>query len=121
MTAGDIPFPFVPHSPSLAELISSNRRLLGSLKSFELSRLIASAAGLMTVPEWQSSTLRLEVLQHLIVFAAAGTKKHKKSHLKDWLNDLGGSYVGAMEDPAEDVHVSRVLIPGEDCLILEGV
>jgi hypothetical protein len=29
--------------------------------------------------------------------------------------------VGALEDPAEDVFVSRVLIPGHDCLILEGV
>ena len=26
-----------------------------------------------------------------------------------------------MEDPAEDVFVSRVLIPGQDCLIFEGV
>lgn len=116
-----VPFLFPESSPALRGLADSHAKLLASLKEFYPARAVSAVAGLMTVPEWQSTVLRLEVLQHFIVLSAAGTKKPKKADFQRWLNELGSGPVGAMEDPAEDVFVSRVLIPGEDCLIFEGV
>jgi hypothetical protein len=115
------PLPLPALTPHIGVLIRSHQKLLEALRDFDPERTLASIAGLLTVPEWQSSTLRLEVLQHFIAIAASGARKPKRADFKRWLTEIGNGIVGSLEDPAEDVFVSRVLIPGEDCLIFEGV
>lgn len=117
----DFPFPLAPPDPVIRTLADSHRKLVDSLRSIDAGRALSRTAGLLTVPEWQSSTVRLEVLQHFIAAFASGTRKPKTADFKRWLSELGDGLVGALEDPAEDIFVSRVLIPGHDCLIFEGV
>jgi hypothetical protein len=56
--------------------------------------LIPIIGGLLTMPDWQASTLRLEVLQHLAMRSASGTKKPKAAYLEAWLKELGKGVAG---------------------------
>jgi len=107
-------------NPSIGEIAKSHKRVVDSIRDCDPEFTLARAAGLFTMPEWQSSTVRLEVLQHLVAAFATGRKKPMASDFRRWLSELGGGTVGSLEDPAEDVFVSRVLIPGRNCLVLEG-
>ena len=71
--------------------------------------------------EFQASALRLELLQHFAVANACGTQKARTCSLKFWLKDLGEGWAGRMEDPAEDVFVSRVSGRDRDYLIFQGL
>lgn len=112
---------FLPTKPAFAEFLENYAKLVKELSRFDLAKLVPVIAGLLTSPNWQASALRLEVLQHLAVVAAQGGKDPKPFHLKSWLTDLGGGVAGRMEDPAEDVFVSRVILPNRDSLLFEGI
>lgn len=72
------------------------------------------------MPEFHASTVRLEALQHLVVASARGCWRPHPCWFRSWLNTLGYGYAGRLEDPAEDVFVSRVSGPDADCLIFQG-
>ena len=63
----------------------------------------------------------MELLQHLAVAHARGKLPALPCVLTRWLNELGNGLVGRMEDPAEDVFVSRVSDSHRDYLIFEGL
>ena len=107
--------------PTYGNIFKAHRRLARSLKKYSLASLVSSIGGLMTMPEFQASALRFEVLQHFAVAHARGTQKPRTCSLKFWLRDLGEGWVGRMEDPAEDVFVSRVCGRDRDYLIFEGL
>lgn len=107
--------------PAYGELFKAHKRLARSLRKYSLASLVSSIGGLMTMPEFQASALRLEILQHFAVAHAHGTQKPRTCSLKFWLKDLGEGWVGRMEDPAEDVFVSRVCGRDRDYLIFEGL
>lgn len=107
--------------PAFAHFFDTHSKLVAQLRRFDPAQLIAIVGGLLTVPDWQASTLRLEILQHFAVANARGTKRPKPVDLKSWLIELGEGIAGRMEDPSEDVFVSRVLIPDQDCLVFEGL
>jgi hypothetical protein len=117
----DVPFLGIPMQPHLSAFFDAHKNLVNDLSRCEPSALIASIAGLMTIPEWQASTLRVEVLQHLAVSSAKGKKKAKQTDLKSWLTELGEGMAGRLEDPSEDVFVSRVLFADQNFLIFEGI
>lgn len=119
--AAGIPFPGFLSNPDFASLLEAHAGLAAELKGYDPAKLTAYIGGLLTSPEWQASTLRLEVLQHFAVATAAGSRDPKSSNLKSWLTELGAGIAGRMEDPSEDVFVSRVILPERDCLIFEGI
>lgn len=119
--APEIPFPaFLPNT-DFANFFGEHANLIKELGKFNPALLASYVGGLLTSPHWQASTLRLEVLQHLVVASAEGTKVPKPANLKSWLSELGKGVAGLMEDPSEDVFVSRVILPDRDCLIFEGI
>ncbi len=117
----DIPILDMPMQPRLSAFFDAHKNLVDDLSRFEPSALIASIGGLMTLPDWQASTLRVEVLQHLAVASAKGRKKAKQADFKSWLTELGEGMAGRLEDPSEDVFVSRVLFAGQNFLMFEGI
>jgi hypothetical protein len=115
-----IPFP-LPFSPDFASLFEAHAGLVSSLEDFDVATTAPYVAGLLTCPEWQASTFRLEMLQQFVVAVARGRRKPKPVNLKSWLTELGDGIAGRMEDPVEDVFVSRVILPDRDCMVFEGV
>ena len=99
----------------------SHSKLARSLRKYSLASLVSTIGGLITMPEFQSSAVRLEFLQHLSVANARGKLPSLARSLTSWLNELGDGWAGLMEDPAEDVFVSRVSGSIRDYLIFEGL
>lgn len=92
------------------------------LRVFDLRSTIASVAGLLTVPEYQVGTIRLEVLIHLIATHTRGRKSAVANDVRQWVErTLAGLPVRRMEDPLEDVFVSNVIAPGGNYRVFEGI
>jgi hypothetical protein len=117
----DMPAAEALANPAFRSFIKDHSKVAAALRDFSPTSLIASVGGLLTMAEWQASTLRLEVLQHLAVACARGTKTPATANLKSWLVQLGAGHAGRLEDPAEDVFVSRVFTADRNFLIFEGI
>src|SRR5438094_2589955 len=117
----NFPHPGMTMTHDLAGFFEAHAGIVETVASCDLKHLVASVAGLLTSPEWQASTFRLEVLQHIVVASARGQAKAKHSDFKAWLTGLGEGFAGMMEDPSEDVFAARVLAAGENFLIFEGI
>ena len=107
--------------PTYGHLIKAHKALARSLRKYSLASLVSSIGDLMTMPEFQSSALRLELLQHFAVTNARGKQEPRTCSLKFWLKALGEGWAGRKEDPVEDVFVSRVLGSNQDYLIFQGL
>jgi hypothetical protein len=111
------PFP----NPPFALFFEAHERIARSIGKCKLADTVALVGGMLTVPEFQASSVRLEVLQHLVVASAAGKRTPRPCCLRLWLVTLGKGRAGMLEDPAEDVFVSRVSGADRDYLIFEGL
>lgn len=79
-------------------------------------------AGLLTEPSFHANALRIELLIHLLLAFAEGTKKPSTGDLDLWLNsDLGSTSFVSMEDPVEDVFITNVITKDGNIRIFEGV
>lgn len=88
---------------------SQTDKLTRLLADFNAKQTISICAGLLTVPEFQANTPRLESLAHLATMSCAGRRKAGIADFARWLNrNLGGSESFRVEDPAEDVFVSNI-------------
>lgn len=117
----DTIYPGLSASNSFGEFFEAHSRVVNSIRKYSLKRSVSLIGGMMTLPEFQASTLRLEVLQHFVVASATGILGPWRCSVRAWLNRLGDGYVGRLEDPAEDVFVSRVSYEGADHLVFEGL
>ena len=91
------------------------------LEQFHSAKSAALVAGLLVYPPLHANTLRLEMLVHMILAFAGGTKKPKHRHIKSWLNaGLGSSKLVYLEDPIEDVFISNVTTEEGNTRIFEG-
>lgn len=114
------PIPGDLSNPPLARFFDEHAALVEDLSRFDVAQLVSYVGGLLTRPEWHGSTLRLKLLQHLVTASARGGRRSEATDLKRWLVELGEGFAGQLEDPAEDVFVSRVILPDRDCLIFDG-
>ena len=114
-------YPGLSASNSFGEFFEAHAKVVNSIRKYSLKRSVSLIGGMMTFPEFQASTLRLEVLQHFVVASATGILGPWRCSVRAWLNKLGDGYVGRLEDPAEDVFVSRVSYEGADYLVFEGL
>jgi hypothetical protein len=98
-------------------------KLSSLLNKYEPRTTIAWSAGLLTAPQLQANTFRIELLIHLAVAHCAGKKKPGYSDVEEWLNQkhLGQRLVSRLEDPVEDVFVTNVETPKGNYRIFEGI
>jgi hypothetical protein len=116
----DAPGPGEFSNPPLSRFVDEHPALVEELRQFDLVRLVSLVGGLLVHPGWQGSSIRLQVLQHLAVATASGRREPRALDLQRWLNEFGQGFAGKVEDPAEDVFVSRIILPDRDCLIFRG-
>lgn len=105
----------------LGGVAEENQNLIQSLSSYDPIKTAATVAGLLTTPELQCNSVRLETLVHLIITNAHGRQKPQCSTLNQWFSALGEGFCGRMEDPAEDIFVSLVHTPRGNYRIFEGI
>ena len=105
----------------LAEFAKKPTEKLGSIFCrYDVKASVGAAGGLLTIPELQANSVRLEVIAHLIAASAAGKKKPNQRDAARWFKQVGQVF-SHMEDPAEDVFVTRVHLEGQNYLVLEGL
>lgn len=84
-------------------------KLARLLADFNPKHTISICAGLLTVPEFQANTPRIESLVHIATMSCAGKRKAGIADLVRWLNrNLVNSDAFRIEDPAEDVFISNI-------------
>lgn len=96
-------------------------QLVADIAAFDRDTSSALVAGLLTVPAYQSSGLRIELLAGLVVLHARGKRRATIEDLARWFAMLGASGAAAGEDAAEDVMVTLVTTSSEQFRILEGL
>lgn len=97
-------------------------RLAGFLKKYDIRSSVSQLAGLLTAPELQANTVRIELLVHLAVAHCCGRRKAGMSEIRNWLNrQLGNSDIARLEDPVEDVFVTNVETPEGNRRVFEGI
>lgn len=113
--------PIVFGSVPLGPLVEQHGAVLSDIKDYDPLKLAACFGGLLTDPSLQANCLRLEVLTHLSLALAKGTKEPTAKIVSALFSSLGGGPAGWMEDPAEDVFVSNISTPRGNFRILEGI
>ncbi len=97
------------NSLNLAGLTVRHPRLVARLAKFSFPDVAAMVGGLLTLPENQPATYRLEVMNALAAIHCRGRQVPTLAQLREWLNDiLLPDPVGQFEDPVEDVFLSNV-------------
>lgn len=97
-------------------------KLARVLSKYAPRATIARSAGLLTAPNLQANTIRLEILVHLAVAYCAGNIKPGYVELGRWLNQyLGQTQMAMWEDPIEDVFVTNINIPEGNRRVFEGI
>ncbi len=92
------------------------------LEKYDLKSTISKLAGLLTSPELQANTIRIETLVHLAVAHCRGKRKPGMNEIRNWLNrQLGDTDIARLEDPVEDVFVTNVETPEGNRRVFEGI
>ena len=79
-------------------------------------------SGLLLVPRFHANTFRLELLIHFLVSHSGGKQHSSSKRIQRWLNNFNPiSSAFYMEDPVEDVFVSRVMTQWGDYRIYNGL
>ena len=105
---------------SLEELSHENKKLVSALKRYNVFSTVTLFSGLLTLPEYQSQAIRLELLIRLALVHCRGTRKPTLGNARTWFRWIGTTRSVLGEDPAEDVFVSLVQYEQFDFHILEG-
>ncbi|WP_200864926.1 hypothetical protein [Pseudomonas viridiflava] len=95
--------------------------LCRDLARFDPASAVPMISGLLTIPEYQSNCIRLELLVALALIHCNGRKTPSITDLQRWFAELGKTRCVLGEDPAEDVFVSLVQTDLGDYRLLEGV
>lgn len=108
-------------SVTIEEITKENKSLIHDLSKYDPTVSVPLLASLLTLPEYQSHCIRLEILVALAVVHCRGRKKANITQAVRWFSLIGKSKCVMGEDPAEDVFVSLVQNGNGDYRLLEGV
>ena len=108
-------------TPNLNVIAQLKPKLIAELVEYDPIRTVSAISGLMTYPELQSNSYRLETLAHIAMAVCNGHRKPKAKDMARWYSDIGDGYCGMMEDPSEDVFVFNIMTPRGNFLVLEGL
>ena len=98
------------------------KRISKVLKKYDLKSTVTQLSGLLTAPNLQANTVRIEIMVHLAVAHCHGPNKPGLTEIDGWLNrQLGATDFAALEDPVEDVFVTNVETPEGNRRIFEGI
>lgn len=106
---------------SIQEIADDNEALIHDLSLFNRKLVIPLLGSLLTLPDYQSQTIRLEILVALAVIFCNGRKKAGVRDAARWFSQIGRSQCVLGEDPAEDIFVSLAQDQSGNYCILEGV
>lgn len=106
---------------SLDEATEANQGLCVDLSRFNRLQTVALVGALLTIPEYQSNCIRLELLVALAVMHCHGQKTPNLNDVGRWYLDIGKSLCVSGEDPAEDVFVTLIQTEEADYRMLEGI
>jgi hypothetical protein len=118
---GRIPAGFAFGAVPLGAIAAQHGDLLKEIESYDPLRLAACFGGLLTEPQLQSNCARLEILVHLCLSYARGTRKPTDAIVSRLFDALGDGMAGRIEDPAEDLFVSLIVSPRGNFRMLEGI
>ena len=93
--------------------------LRSAFTGYDLHKSVAAIGGLLTLPILQPNSFRLEEIARLALANCNGRRSPTLQSAARWFNVVGAR-VGHMEDPTEDVFVSRVIFGDRNYRILEG-
>lgn len=97
-------------------------RLSRALQDYDLLSTATRVGGLLTVPELQANTIRIQTLAHLVVANCRGRRIASPHKIGSWLNRyLGKTSLPALEDPTEDVFITNVMTPRGNRRLFEGI
>lgn len=105
----------------IQEIADDNRALVRDLATYDPRLTVPLLSSLLTLPEYQSHCIRLEILVTLAVVHCKGRKKPNIDQAVRWFFQIGKSRCVSGEDPAEDVFVSLVHDRTGNYRLLEGV
>ncbi|WP_417825021.1 hypothetical protein [Thalassospira lucentensis] len=103
------------------EILSEAKSVVKDMGRYSLTTALPVLSGLLTLPEYQSNTIRLELLVALAVLSCSGHKKASVTQVSRWYRELAKTRCVSGEDPAEDVFVTNVSNGDGNYLLLEGV
>ena len=98
---------------------SSFDKIATSLKEYDPNSAIPQIAGLLTVPELQANTVRIETLVHLAVAHCQGRSRLQSTDVEKVINSQ--SQIAPLEDCPGDVFVTNVEAPGGNFLIFQSI
>ena len=98
------------------------RRIVRAIRTYDAKSTIAKLGGLLTAPELQANTIRIETLVHLSAAHCQGRSHLGSNEIDEWLNNhLDKSRIAWLEDPVEDVFVTNVETTRGNRLIFQSV
>lgn len=103
------------------EVLAEAKPIVRDMQRYSLKTALPILSGLLTVPDYQSNCIRLELLVALAVLSCSGKKKASVAQAARWYRQLGKTKCVLGEDPAEDVFVTSVSDDTGNYLLLEGV
>jgi hypothetical protein len=106
---------------SVDQLLSERPDLRHRLKNLDPILAAASFGALLTVPDLQANTTRIEALVLLSLAMGGGRQKISDKVAADAFRHLGRGVCGHMEDPAEDLFVGAMRSPWGNFRVLEGL
>ena len=106
---------------TIQEIAEDNQDLVRDLAHYDPAATVPLLAGLLTLPDYQSNCIRLEILVALAVRYCRGRKKAHVEQVKLWFLQIGTSRCVSAEDPAEDFFVSLVHDERGNYRLFEGV
>ncbi len=96
-----------------------DRNEISKFHPIKSANLVAS---LLVSPKFHANTVRIEALIHYILANCGGVQEPSSKIIQSWLNDFSPvSNISYMEDPVEDVFVTKVLTQHGDFRIYEGI
>lgn len=107
--------------PTLQEIAEAHPEVIEDIRSLDPVLTAAAFASLLTLPELQSNCFRIQALVHLALLFGKGNDAPSREFVAQQFDRLGRGICGRMEDPAEDVFVSRVHNSNGNFLIHEGL
>ena len=106
---------------TIREIAEDNKTLIHDLSTYDSKTAVPILASLLTLPEYQSNCIRLEILVALAVVYCRGQKKAHITQARQWFYMIGKSQCVMGEDPAEDIFVSLLLGEQRDYRLLGGI
>lgn len=95
-------------SVSIEKLLAEHTSLAAAFAPYDRMRLAATFGALLARPKLMANSHRLEVLVHLALLTAEGTKKPDDRIVEHAFNAMSETFVGLREDPSEDVAVHNI-------------